>query len=83
MCLLCRELAVEKVAYYSSVIQFDALCVALSASNEYMCEVELLQALTDVRDNVVEHMRITAELTDKLRGSKKSAIVIHDGTMHH
>jgi len=71
----------EQVAYYSSVVQFDAVCAALSANSQYSCEVALLQTLTDIRTDVITHMSITAELDTKYRGSRKSAIVAHDGML--
>jgi len=71
----------EQVAYYSSVVQFDAVCAALSADSRYSCEVALLQTLTDIRTDVITHMSITAELDAKYRGLRKSAIVAHDGVL--
>jgi len=70
----------EEVAYYSSVIQFEAVCSVLSASDrQYSCEASLLRVLNDVRTDVTAHMNVTAQLTDKYRGRRKSAIAIHDG----
>jgi len=69
-----------KGAYYSSIVQCDALCAALSASStQYSCEVDLLNTLSDVRTDLVAHMSVTAELNDMFRGTRKSAIMIHDG----
>ena len=72
----------EKVVYYSSMVQFDALCAALSTSDQYACEVALLLTLTDIRPDVIAHMSITAELSDFYRGARKSAIMIHDGMLY-
>jgi len=80
--LLCREMGDEKVAYYSSIVQFDALCAALSTSDQYACEVALLHTLTDIRPDVIAHMSLTTELTDMYRGARKSAIMIHDGMLY-
>lgn len=77
--MLCREVGDEQVAYYSSIVQLDALCAALSASDQYSCEVALLSTLTDIRIDVVAHMSLTAELSEMFRGARKSAIMIHDG----
>jgi len=77
--LLYREMRDEQVAYYGSIVQFDTVCAALCATGQYSCEVTLLQTLTDIRNDVVAHMSITAELAAKYRGSRKSAIVVHDG----
>jgi len=77
--VLCREMGDEKVAYYSSIVQFDALCATLSEESQYPCEVALLHALNDIRIDVIAHMSVTAELTDMCCGAKKSAIMIHDG----
>ena len=79
--LLYREMGDEEVAYYSSIIQFDALCEALSTSDQYACEVALLRTLVDIRPDVVAHMSLTAELSDMYRGARKSAIMIHDGML--
>jgi len=73
----------EEVAYYSSVMQFEAVCAALSASDrQYSCEVALLRTLNDIRTDVMAHMSLTAELTDKYRGRRKSAIAIRDGVFY-
>ena len=69
----------EQVAYYSSIVQFDAVCEALSADSQHSCEVALLQTLTDIRIDIIAHMSVTAELGDMYRGSRKSAIMTHDG----
>jgi len=84
MYTLCREMGDEKVAYYSSVVQFDALCEALSADSQYPCEVALLDTLNDIRKDIIAHMSVTTELCDMYCGLRKSAIVIHDGlfTVH-
>jgi len=71
----------DKVTYYSSIVQFDAMCEALSASDQYACEAALLRNLTDIRIDVIAHMSLTTELCDMYRGSRKSAIMIHDGVL--
>jgi len=78
---LCREMGDEKVAYYSSIVQFDALCGALSANSQHSCEVALLHTLADIRIDVIAHMSVTAELGDMYRGARKTAIMIHDGVL--
>lgn len=79
--MLYRELGEEKVAYYSSVVQFAALWTELSANGQYSCEVALRDALTDIRDDVIAHMNITMEICDMFRGKRKSSIMIHDGLL--
>ena len=70
-----------KGAYYSSIVQCDALRAALSASSQYSCEVALLNTLNDIRIDLIAHMSVTAELNDMFRGSRKSAVMIHDGVL--
>lgn len=79
--VLCREMGDGKGAYYSSIVQCDALCMALSASSRYSCEVALLNTLNDIRIDLIAHMSVTAELNDMFRGTRKSAIMIHDGML--
>jgi len=69
----------DKVVYYSSVVQLDALCATLSADSQHPCEVALLHSLNDMRSDIIAHMNVTAELTDSCRGARKSAVMIHDG----
>lgn len=79
--ILCREMGDGKGTYYSSIVQCDALCAALSASTRYSCEVALLDTLNDIRIDLIAHMSVTAELNDMFRGTRKSAIMVHDGAL--
>jgi len=79
--ILCREMGDGKGAYYSSIVQCDALCAALSASSRYSCEVALLDTLNEIRIDLIAHMSVTAELNDMFRGTRKSAVTIHDGAL--
>jgi len=80
--MLCREMGDGKAAYYSSIVQCDAVCAALSAAgSQYSCEVELVNTLNDIRSDLTAHMNVTAELNDMFRGTRKSAIMIHDGLL--
>ncbi|XP_033120164.1 nucleosome-remodeling factor subunit BPTF-like [Anneissia japonica] len=69
---LCRRIFVESETdcwYYSSKVQIDALMRCL---DPYEYEANLCSVLTDCMPEILEHVQITEELTNKARGSAKS-----------
>jgi len=51
----------------------------LGSGTQYPIEVDLLDAINEIREEIVIHMNITAQLVERSKGSKKSAIHLHDG----
>jgi Flp pilus assembly CpaE family ATPase len=66
------------VWYYSSPAQLDELLQVL-ISTTYPPEMKLLAAINEMRNVINAHMNITLELVERFRGSRKSAISLHDG----
>jgi hypothetical protein len=64
--------------YYSSSAQLDELQQVLSSSS-YPPEMELLAAIDEMKTVINSHMNITVQLVERFRGSRKSAISVHDG----
>ena len=65
--------------YYSSPDQLDELRHVLGSSTNYPVEVDLLNVISEMREEIVIHMNVTAQLVERFKGSKKSAIHVHDG----
>lgn len=76
MDLYCCSEADDRTWYYSTPAQLEEMMLAL---DDERWEVDLVSALKAIKSVIVGQMVITEELTNKVKGKRKSALAAHDG----
>lgn len=78
---LIRRIIVEKdneTWYYSSKVQLEELLETLD-NDEW--EADLVDAINEIKDDILRHMNLTEDLTNTAKGNKKSVLEIENANL--